>query len=75
MQQTKLIIAMILLLLLGIFTVQNASVITINLFFWQFSISRALMIFFVLSIGVIIGLVLDTYIYTHQFPKNARKQP
>ncbi len=72
MQQTKLIIAMILLLLLVIFTVQNASVITINLFFWQYSISRALMIFFVLSIGVIIGLVLGTYILTHQPPKDSR---
>jgi len=74
MQQTKLIAGIVLMLLLAIFTVQNASVVTINLFFWQLSISRALMIFFVLAIGIIIGLILGTYLYSHSQTKNMNKR-
>ena len=66
MPQTKLIIGIVLLLLLVIFTVQNVSVVTINFFFWQFTISRALMIFFVLAIGIVIGLILATYLRQHK---------
>jgi len=69
MEHTKLIIGIILLLLLTIFTVQNASVVTINFFFWGFSISRSLMIFFVLAIGIIIGLITATYLQAHKSKK------
>jgi len=69
MQHKKLIIGITLLLFLVIFAVQNASVVTINFLFWQLSISRALMIFFVLAIGVIIGLILGTYLHTHRKTK------
>jgi putative membrane protein len=66
MQHTKLVVGVTLLLLLVIFTVQNASVVSINFFFWELSISRSLMIFFVLAIGFIIGLITDAYFYTHK---------
>jgi len=66
MEQTKLIAGIALLLLLVIFTVQNASVVTINFFFWQYTISRALMIFFVLAVGIIIGLILGSHLYPHR---------
>jgi len=66
MQHTKLVIGIALLLLLTIFTVQNASVVTISFFFWEFTISRALMIFFVLAIGAIIGFITATYIHSHR---------
>jgi uncharacterized integral membrane protein len=72
MQQTKLIIGIVLLLLLAIFTVQNASVVTINFFFWEYTVSRGLMIFFVLAIGVIIGLILGAYIQTHKHTKQSK---
>jgi putative membrane protein len=52
---TKLYIGLALLLLVVIFTVQNASVVTINFLIWNFSASRALVIFFVLVIGILIG--------------------
>ena len=43
------------LLLIVIFTLQNAQVITINLLFWKLTFPRALMIFIVLIIGILIG--------------------
>lgn len=48
-----------LLLLIVIFTVQNAEVVTVNLLFWKLSVSRALMIFLVLIIGIVVGVVLS----------------
>jgi len=66
MQNTKLILSTVLILLVVIFTAQNSSVVSINFFFWQFTISRALMIFFVLAIGIIIGLILATYLRQHK---------
>ncbi|WP_126455063.1 LapA family protein [Sulfuriflexus mobilis] len=53
----KAYIGLVLLLLVVVFTVQNASVIDIQLLFWKISMSRSLMIFFVLAIGIIIGWI------------------
>lgn len=53
--QIKVYLSLVLLLLIVIFTVQNVAVVTINLFFWQFSVSRALMIFIVLIVGILLG--------------------
>jgi len=66
MQHTKLIAGTILLLLVAIFTAQNAAVVTISFFFWEVTISRALMIFFVLAIGIITGLILANFIKQHK---------
>lgn len=51
----KAYIALALLLLIVTFIVQNATVVDIQLLFWKFSMSRSLMIFFVLTIGIVIG--------------------
>jgi len=40
-----------------VFTVQNAEPLPIQLWFWTFSISKALLIFLVLAVGVILGLI------------------
>ena len=53
----KTYIGLALSLLVVIFIVQNATVVEIQLLFWKISMSRALMIFFVLAIGVIIGWI------------------
>jgi uncharacterized integral membrane protein len=71
MQQTKLITSIVLLLLMAVFTVQNAAVVTISFFFWEYSVSRGLMIFFVLAVGIIIGLILGTYLHAHKHKKNS----
>jgi len=62
MQHAKLISGVALLFLLAIFTVQNASVVTINFFFWEVTVSRALMIFIVMAIGIAIGLILAPFL-------------
>jgi len=57
----RLGLAMALLLTVVIFTLQNTDMITIHFLFWQFSLSRALMLFLVLGIGVLLGFLLGTY--------------
>lgn len=66
MQQTKFILGVALLLLLVIFTAQNTEIVTITFFFWKLSISRALMVFFVLAIGIVIGLLVGTWQASHR---------
>lgn len=51
----KLYTGLSLLILVVIFTIQNAEMVQINFLIWDFSISRALMIFLVLSIGILVG--------------------
>ncbi len=55
--RAKILSIIILLLLVIVFTVQNAEPLLIELWFWNFSISKALLIFLVLAVGVILGLI------------------
>ncbi|MBU4262804.1 MAG: LapA family protein [Proteobacteria bacterium] len=57
----KLGLAMALLLGVIIFTLQNTEMISIRFLFWQFSLSRALMLFLVLGIGILLGFLLGSY--------------
>jgi len=50
-------IGLSLLLLVVIFIVQNADVVDIRFLLWKVSMSRSLMIFFILAIGVVIGWI------------------
>lgn len=56
----KLIICLILTGLAVIFIIQNVTVIDIRFLFWTLSMSRALLMFFVLAIGVVIGWSLHS---------------
>ncbi len=58
MNDLKLYLVLALIALVLIFTVQNAVVVDIRFLFWSFSMSRALVIFFTLSIGVVVGWLL-----------------
>ncbi len=51
----KLISSIILIGILLIFVIQNATVVEVKLFFWSIEISRALLMFIVFSVGIIIG--------------------
>jgi uncharacterized integral membrane protein len=53
--KVRLITTLVLLLLVGVFSIQNAATVEIRLLFWQVGMSRALLIFLMLLIGVIIG--------------------
>jgi uncharacterized integral membrane protein len=62
----RIMVVLALLFLIVIFTIQNASVVTINFLFWKFSISRALMIFFVFAVGGIAGWSLSVWERYHR---------
>ena len=57
----KLILILILAGLLVAFVVQNVSVTEVRFLFWTLAISRALLLFLVLSIGIIVGWLLHSY--------------
>ena len=57
----KLTAIIVLILLAAIFIIQNATVVDIKIFFWTISISRILLMFIILIIGIIIGFLLNSY--------------
>lgn len=69
--QFKFYTGLVLFLLIVLFTVQNAAVVTINFLFWEFSVSRALMIFFVLVIGIIIGWLGASWVQHRRHSRQA----
>jgi uncharacterized integral membrane protein len=58
----KIILSLILVILVVIFIIQNAAVVEIRLFFWTITLSRALVIFLVLVIGILIGWLMCGHI-------------
>ncbi len=67
----KLILSLTLAGLLVVFIIQNVAVVEIRFLFWTMSMSRALMMFFLIAIGIVIGWSLHS-IKTH---KNHRADP
>ena len=59
--EKKLGLVMALLLGVVVFTLQNTEMTSIHFLFWQFSLSRALMLFLVFGIGVLLGFLLCTF--------------
>jgi uncharacterized integral membrane protein len=51
-------IGLAILLLIVVFTLQNAEVVTVNFLVWRLSVSRSLMIFMVLIAGIVVGVAL-----------------
>jgi uncharacterized integral membrane protein len=66
----KVYVGVVLVALIVIFTVQNAAVVSINFLFWDLSVSRALMIFFVVIIGFLIGWISAGVHYRAQRRRN-----
>jgi uncharacterized integral membrane protein len=63
-------IGLALLLLVVIFIVQNASVVDIKFLVWTISMSRSLMIFFVLAVGIVIGWITAGHLHRkHQLSR------
>ncbi|WP_102400814.1 LapA family protein [Haloimpatiens massiliensis] len=52
------IVWLVFALLITIFTIQNAAVITVKLFMWQFNISLAVIILLCIIIGAVVGTLL-----------------
>lgn len=57
----KLTLVLMLSSLAVIFIVQNAVVVEISFLFWRASISSALLIFFTLMVGFVLGWFLHSY--------------
>ena len=62
----KTYLGLTLLLLIVIFTLQNAEVVTVNFLLWRLSVSRSLMVFIVLIAGIVVGLVLGSLMRRHK---------
>jgi lipopolysaccharide assembly protein A len=58
----KLILILILASLAVIFITQNVAVVEVSFLFWSVSMSRALLIFFLLMIGFVLGWFLHGYL-------------
>lgn len=73
MMHLKLVLSLILMGLTVLFVVQNVTVVEISFLFWSFAMSRALLIFLVMAIGIVIGWLLHSYFAHHR--KQTRNGP
>jgi uncharacterized integral membrane protein len=55
-------VGLALLILAIVFIAQNAISVDIRFLFWKISMSRSLMVFFVLAIGIAIGWILSGHL-------------
>jgi len=56
----KAVLVLVLMLLVALFSVQNAEVITVRFLHWQFALSQALVILLSAFCGALVGLVIGT---------------
>jgi len=54
----SIIVALIIVLIIAIFSVQNAAPVSISFLFWQFQASLAIIIFLCVLSGIIVGSIL-----------------
>ena len=54
----SIIVALIIVLIVAIFSVQNAAPVSISFLFWQFQASLAIIIFLCVLSGIIVGSIL-----------------
>jgi len=54
----KIILSLVVAALVVIFIVQNVAVVDIKFLFWKLSMSRSLMMFFLIIIGAVVGWFL-----------------
>ncbi len=60
MMNIKMIISLVLAGLAVIFIIQNVTVVEVRFLIWTLPISRALLMFFTLAIGIIVGWTLHS---------------
>ncbi len=63
----KLMLILLLSSLVVVFIAQNVAVVEIGFLFWRISMSSALLIFFTLMIGFILGWFLHGYLLHRKF--------
>ena len=65
----KIILLIIVACLAVIFITQNVSAVTVSIFFWAISLSLALLIFFVLGMGFVLGWFLHSFLVYQKIKK------
>jgi uncharacterized integral membrane protein len=58
----KITLVVVLVCLALIFVAQNIDIVTVKFLFWEVSMSRAILLFFSLLIGFLIGWFLNSYL-------------
>ena len=69
MKNLKLIVSLLLTGFIVLFVTQNVAVVEIRFMFWQIAMSRSLLIFFVLAIGILTGWLLHSFMTHHHSDK------
>ena len=64
-----IILMVIVACLAVVFTIQNVAAVKVSIFFWEISLSLALLIFFTLAIGFIMGWFLHSFWAYHKEKK------
>ncbi|MBU0682019.1 MAG: LapA family protein [Proteobacteria bacterium] len=59
MSKVKITLLMVILILVVVFTLQNTEQVDIKFLLWHLSLSRALMLFLVFTVGMLTGFVLN----------------
>lgn len=66
MMHFKLILSLILTGIIILFVIQNVAVVEISFLFWSIAMSRALLLFFVMAAGIVIGWMLHGFFVHHR---------
>ena len=72
MMRYKLIASLVIICLIAIFIIQNATVVEIKLLFWTISMSRVLLMFILLAIGVLAGWLISGH-FSHRKKSKSQK--
>jgi len=59
----KIALAVILFLIVVIFTLQNTEIVEVDFFFWSFEASRAIVLFLTLLMGALIGWTISFIVH------------
>ena len=66
----KVILLIAVACLAVVFILQNVAAVTISIFFWEVSLSLALLIFFLLAMGFVLGWFLHSFSAYQKVKKN-----
>jgi len=68
----KIVLLIVVACLAVVFVIQNVSAVTVSIFFWEISLSLALLIFFVLAFGFVFGWFLHSYLAYQKIKKEVK---
>ncbi len=61
MRNLKLVLGLVSLTLVVVFSIQNAELLQVNFLIWSFEMRRALLLFLVLAVGILIGWAAHSF--------------